>query len=315
MTISTKAAFIKELKPSNRMGFICVAVVSSFTILALFLAKQENKVVWLVSQIILALAFLQWFILLHEAGHQTLFKSRILNNITGYVAGFFALLPYQSWYLIHARHHRWTGWQDKDATTASLVPRTLGKWEIFIIRMAWKYYLPLFSILYRINNFWLLVRVKLYTSTAAHKRITLNIVAQLVAYIILIITVGFLSLLTSCGLAFFLSLIMQDPILLSQHTHIPQNISGGKDVTPFPVESQAQFTRSLSFPKWFSTLILHFDAHELHHHYPYISGYYLHKLPAPINAPINWWVWLRAAKKLPAEVFMFQNRNQTGFNL
>ena len=311
----TDTADALRLKPRDRMGFFYVALTCGLTVVGLWLAIYPNKFVWLFSQMLLALAFLQWFILLHEAGHQILFKTRILNTIAGNFAGFFALIPYQSWYRIHAGHHRWTGWQDKDATTESLVPRPLKKWERHIINAAWKYHLPLFSILYRLNNYWYLPRIKRFLPSNTHKRIALNVLALLAAYAVLIAMVGFSSLLASCGLGIFLSLMMQDIIILSQHTHIPQHNSGGKDVIPFAAREQVQFTRSLVFPKWFSVLILHFDAHELHHLYPYVPGYDLNKLPAPTNASVNWWAWLLAVKRLPADIFMFQNRNQTGLNV
>ena len=45
------------------------------------------------------------------------------------LAAFFALIPFGCWKLIHGMHHHWTGWQDLDATTATLVPRPLSRVE------------------------------------------------------------------------------------------------------------------------------------------------------------------------------------------
>ena len=73
----------------------------------------------------LALALVQWFAVLHECGHETLFRGKRANSIVGQVAGFFALIPFYNWKRVHARHHKWTGWQDVDPTTAALVPREL----------------------------------------------------------------------------------------------------------------------------------------------------------------------------------------------
>ena len=103
---------------------------------------------------VLALALLQWFVLLHEAGHLTLFRSRTANVIAGHLAGFFALIPFASWRRVHGLHHLWTGWQDLDPTTAPLVPRRLGTVERILVDWAWKLWLPLFSVLYRVNNYW-----------------------------------------------------------------------------------------------------------------------------------------------------------------
>jgi fatty acid desaturase len=62
-------------------------------------------------------------------------------------------------------------------------------------------------------------------------------------------------------------------------------------------------------------LILHFDAHELHHMYVRVPGYDLHKIPSRPQNEVHWWQWLRAVKRLPGDVFLFQNQAQTGFKL
>ncbi|NJK43852.1 MAG: hypothetical protein HC933_05800 [Pleurocapsa sp. SU_196_0] len=94
--------------------------------------------------LVIALALLQWFVILHEAGHNTLFRARRLNRLAGHLASFFALIPFHNWQRIHARHHHYAGWQDLDATTASLVPRPMRGYERHIINFVWATWLPLF---------------------------------------------------------------------------------------------------------------------------------------------------------------------------
>ena len=67
---------------------------------------------------------MQWFAVLHECGHRTMFRARRFNTLAGVVAGFLTMIPYRSWVRVHGRHHKWTGWQDLDPTTESLVPQT-----------------------------------------------------------------------------------------------------------------------------------------------------------------------------------------------
>jgi fatty acid desaturase len=118
------------------------------------------------------------------------------------------------------------------------------------------------------------------------------------------------------GAALFLTLVMQDPLILSQHTHIPMQLSHGEPVLPFSPKEQEVFTRSLLFPLWFSRWILiNLDAHELHHVHTSIPGYYLHKLGRQTQNGVSWWRWLLAAKRVPGDVFLYQNRNQTGFDI
>ena len=105
-------------------------------------------------QVLLALALVQWFALLHECGHETLFRGKRFTPSLGQVAGFFSIIPFYNWKRVHARHHKWTGWQDVDPTTAALVPRELKTVERVLVNVCWKFWIPLFSVLYRLNNFW-----------------------------------------------------------------------------------------------------------------------------------------------------------------
>lgn len=306
-----------HLKPTDLLGFLYFFLALGLTGVAIYLSLLPHLAVWLAGQVLLSLALLQWFCVLHEAGHKTLFRTGWLNKTAGYVAGFFALIPFDCWKLVHARHHRWTGWQDLDATTATLVPRELHWLERAVVNACWMLSLPLFSTVYRLSNYWLLPRLFRYFSrTRQRVRLTLNIVGYLAAYGLLIWIVGPVPLLQITGLALFLTLAMQDPLILSQHTHIPMQLSDGKPVTPFTPKEQEVFTRSLLFPLWFSRWILiNLDAHELHHVHTSVPGYYLHALGRDTQNGVAWWKWLWAAKRVRGDVLLFQNRNQTGFDL
>lgn len=264
------------------------------------------SVVYITGQFMLALGFSQALIIVHEAGHRTMFKGRRLNDIVGTCAGFLALVPYASWRPIHARHHRYTGWQDLDATTESLVPRQVSGWERAIVNLAWRTWLPLFSIIYRIQNYWRVDRIRPYIDKKVRQtRLRGAIYIQLMAYILLIAWVGAQESLVMVGPSLLLTLAFQDILLLSQHTHMPTHISRGLDVPLFPPLQQGPFTRSLRLPAWLSWLILHFDAHELHHLYPAVPGYLLHRIPyAPPNE-VHWLTWIREVKAMSGHDFLF----------
>lgn len=78
---------------------------------------------------------------------------------------------------------------------------------------------------------------------------------------------------------------------------------------------QEVFTRSLRFPAWLSAWLVRVDAHELHHMYPFVPGYRLSAIDYPTENEIGWWRWVRGAKRLPGEVFLFQNRDETGADI
>ena len=306
------AAALIRLRPTNRDGLLvtCTCVLATGAGLALSI---RGGVGWLPGQIFFALGLIQWFALLHECGHETLFRTRRLHTPIGHVAAFFSIIPFHCWKRVHGRHHKWTGWQDVDPTTAALVPRELGRAERILVNVCWKYWIPLFSVLYRVNNFWNMPRLwSLFAARADRQRMAWNAALLLACYVAIVIAVGPLSLLRIGGLAVVLALIAEDLLLLSQHTHIPQQLSGGADVRPFPTIEQEVFTRSLVFPRWLSALLLHIDAHELHHMYPFVPGYRLDAIPYDTENEIDVVTWTRRSRALPGEVFLFQNRLESG---
>lgn len=306
---------VRHLQPRDAAGWSFFGFACGMTAAGFALAFSGSLPGWLLGQVLLAFAFVHWFVLLHEAGHHTLFRTRWLNRAAGWIAGFFALIPYPSWQRIHARHHRWTGWQDLDATTASLVPRALADWERRVIDFAWRSYVPLFSVIYRASNYWNLRRMAAYLRPAELAPVRVGVVAMLTAYALTALALGPLALVQACALGRLLAFAIEDPLLLSQHTHIPQRLAGETKVRAFDSFEQQAFTRSLRLPRLLSRLILHFDAHELHHMYVRVPGYELTRIAYRPGNEVDWWIWLRAAKKLPGSVFLFQNRTQTGFDL
>jgi len=63
---------------------------------------------------IIAAGFLvRIFIIFHDCGHKSFFKSRTLNNVVGIIAGAFTFTPYHKWHYEHLVHHRTVGNLDK----------------------------------------------------------------------------------------------------------------------------------------------------------------------------------------------------------
>ncbi len=269
---------------------------------------------WGLGHVILSFGLLQAFALLHECGHNVLFRSRRLNTLTGHVFGALCFIPYRSWVTIHSAHHKWTGWQDLDPTTESLVPRPLGKGERLLMNTCWKYWIPSFSIVYRVSNFWNFGKLARVARTPEVLRaMKLNAATMFVFYVVMAVVFGPKALVMAFIPGVLLSLVMIDPIMLSQHSHIPLELSHGEDVRAIKARDQEVYTRSLRFPDWFSRFILvHFDAHELHHIYPQLPGYQLRQIDYTPGNEAHWLTWILKARRMPAETLLFQNRNDTG---
>jgi omega-6 fatty acid desaturase (delta-12 desaturase) len=313
---SPRPTDLVHLKPSNAAGLLAFGTTTVATCTGVALSSQHHWGAWLAGQILLAAALLQWFVVLHECGHHTLFRTRLLNRMAGRLAGFFAIIPYACWTLVHARHHRWTGWQDLDPTTETLTPRPRGRAERAIVNFCWKYWIPLFSVTYRALNYWNARRLSaMFPARGARRAMASDAIALIAGYGALVFALGPLECVRVMGAALILSFIAEDVLLLSQHTHVPQQIAGGAHVAPVPAPDQELFTRSLRLPRNVSALLLHFDAHELHHMYPFVPGYRLRRIPYHPAGEMHWWRWIRDARRVPGEVFLFQNRTQSGLDV
>lgn len=314
--LAPAVARFTTLRPRNSAGLIHTLSACSFLGAGLWSAQAGGFWLWFAGQLLLAVAFLQAFVLLHEAGHDTLFANHLLNRVAGHAAGFVALIPFWCWQKIHFRHHRYTGWQDLDATTAALVPREIARGERRFINFVWATWIPLFVLSYRIQNYWNLPRMERYLPDPRDRRLVrINVGAVLAAYAGLLWAVGPGTAFRAVWLGLLLSFMIQELLILSQHTHVPQNLSGGAAVRRFPPDEQAQFTRSLRLPSWLSALLLHFDAHELHHMYPSVPGYRLREIPLETQHEVNWWRWVVAVKRLPGTDFLFSNWDRTGVRM
>ena len=72
-----------------------------------------------------AMMVVRLFMLQHDCGHGSFFRSQKLNNLTGGVLGVFTLVPYAYWRRTHAIHH---------ATSGNLDVRGLGDIDTLTVR-------------------------------------------------------------------------------------------------------------------------------------------------------------------------------------
>ena len=144
------------------------------------------------------------------------------------------------------------------------------------------------------------------------RTIRIDVAMQAGAYALVLAYVGPVSVIALVGPALILSLVAEDVLLLSQHTHLRQQLSGGRAVQPVAPLEQAQFTRSLRLPRALSVLLMHFDQHGLHHMYPNVPGYLLSRIAWRVPNEVDWINWIRAAKRLSGVDFLFRHRDDTG---
>lgn len=97
-----------------------------------------------------ALFVVRLFIMQHDAGHGSFFKSHKANDFIGFWIGILTLSPYQYWQKTHAIHHATSGNLDKrgfgDIDTLTVAEyRGLSRWEQFKYR-AYRHPLTMFVV-------------------------------------------------------------------------------------------------------------------------------------------------------------------------
>jgi omega-6 fatty acid desaturase (delta-12 desaturase) len=63
--------------------------------------------------VLAGLLVIRAFIIFHDCGHRSFFKSRLANDITGFIAGVVTFTPYYHWRWEHALHHGASGDLDR----------------------------------------------------------------------------------------------------------------------------------------------------------------------------------------------------------
>jgi omega-6 fatty acid desaturase (delta-12 desaturase) len=81
------------------------------------------------------------FIIFHDCGHLSFFRSRLANDVTGFVAGVLTFTPYYHWRWQHARHHATSGHLDQrgigDVWTMTVQEYLeASRWKRFAYRLA-----------------------------------------------------------------------------------------------------------------------------------------------------------------------------------
>lgn len=308
----------KKYKPDWFQGVILFILPIILMTAGLFL-NSLGGIYWPIGQFLIFCAFTQFFVLVHEAGHNSLTPSSLANTIIGHIASLFAVVPFYSWKLIHRQHHLLTGWRDRDPTTKIQVSeqaKKLTKIQKLINDICWKLWIPLFSFYYRAGTYWnsksILWAIK---NRKDRIKIFINISILLVFYSFLFYNFSKF-IIANFFLGLYASMALMDVIMLSQHSHIPMPVSNGKKVKNFSNKDQVQFTRSLIMPKFMAKyLFLNFNYHELHHLLPTLPCYFLDKIDLTFSNTENFRSWLFRAKKIDAATLVFKTREETNLNI
>ena len=310
--MKAQSSTLLNLKARNYLAVLGLCIPLIFLTSGALLSIYFQGALYWLGQVLLSFFFLQTFILLHECAHLSFFKTRSLNIVMGHVFGFLSMIPFYSWQQMHNLHHRWTGWRDKDPTTETTIHPSTSKAKNTIVNIAWRFFLPVFYLSYKLSNYWNLFKIKRFVKPKKYQRIK----RQILFYILIYVVLGFLFwdvILHVCIPGFIISLLWKELVIMTQHSHIEIPISGEKEVKPISYVDQIKYTRSFYTNRFFARYFLfNFNLHEAHHAHPAIPAYKLSQVNLGVLNSPNFFNWLFKAKRMKGVDYIFKTSKHTG---
>jgi omega-6 fatty acid desaturase (delta-12 desaturase) len=230
--------------------------------------------------IVLAAGFLvRLFIIFHDCGHGSYFKSQRANRMVGMFFGILAFTPYDKWHKQHMRHHGSVGNLDKRGvgdvwTMTKEEYQASDKW----IRTKYRFYRsPL--VMFGIGSLYVFLIQNRLTRKEMTKKEKLNVyftnAALLLLFVVMSLIIGFWTFVIIQISILYIAAISGLWLFYLQHQY--------EDVTWFRNNNWNYLTVALEgssfvkFPKllqWFSGNI---GFHHIHHLNSRIPNYYLSK--------------------------------------
>lgn len=245
--------------------------------IALLASLRPWSVGFLLVQAALATSAYRMFVLLHESGHGSLFRSRWLNDLVGTLAGFGCLIPYHPWKHIHQAHHQWVGVIDKDPTQAHLLKlRTLPWHQKILFKVFWKSWLPVPFVKFVFDLFW---GQPFRELLAGQRRKAIlgfvSLAACVGPHATMMWWFGPLRYAAMIGPMLLMFYVLFEMVNLPQHSGYFPFLSRTHP-RPIPFREQDEITRTTYLPKWLGVVLCYnFNLHTEHHLFPTVPWYRL----------------------------------------
>jgi omega-6 fatty acid desaturase (delta-12 desaturase) len=162
------------------------------TFVAMYLTMHVNYLITLGLAVIAAGFLIRTFIIMHDCGHGSFFKSRRANDIVGFITGVLTLTPYLQWRRDHAIHHATSGHLDErghgDVTTLTVREYLQLPWWG---RVKYRFYRnPL--VMLGVGPLWLMVKQRLHSRETAGRREILGVHLTNAAILLLFLSTSLL---------------------------------------------------------------------------------------------------------------------------
>jgi omega-6 fatty acid desaturase (delta-12 desaturase) len=130
-------------KKSDALGALSLFATLAVYGASLALGAAYAMTFWVSVPMVVVLAFasVRLYVLQHDCGHASLFRTRWMNDAAGYVLSIFSLTPYRVMQYNHNLHHAYLGNLDHRETT-EVYTMTRAEWEAagLLKRLAYRLY-------------------------------------------------------------------------------------------------------------------------------------------------------------------------------
>ena len=258
------------------------------------------------------------FIIFHDCGHGSFFKSQRLNRFVGIISGLMAFTPYHKWHHDHKEHHETVGNLDKRGT-GDVKTLTI---EEFLERSTWNrfryrlYRHPIF--LFGIAPFLVFIlqhrMPKKYMNRKEHLQLHLSNLALIVAVIFLMWALGWKTYLLIQLPVLYISSVSGLWLFYVQHQYEHVVWTRGKEWNYKDIALEgSSYYKLPKVLQWFTGNI---GFHHIHHLSPRIPNY---KLPVchqenPIFQDIKPITFLASFRSLNLRLWDEKRKKLVGFN-
>jgi omega-6 fatty acid desaturase (delta-12 desaturase) len=255
--------------------------VGSYLILWFLMVKSLEISYWLtlVLSVFAAGFLIRIFIIFHDCGHGSFFRSRRMNTIVGIITGLFVFTPYHRWHRDHHIHHQTVGNLDKrgtgDVKTLTVEEyHNLSGWQRFGYRLYRNPFflfgispILLFAVLYRFTKKYMSWRERLYI------HLTNLALAGVIALVIL--AIGWKAYLLIQLPVLYIATVHGVWLFYVQHQfrHVLWTDSGNWDYMTVALKGSSLFKLPVIL-NWFTGSI---GYHHIHHLSPGIPNYNLRR--------------------------------------
>lgn len=263
-------------EPSNVLAFMALAINGMLLFSALWLFSLNSLWAYVLSQFVFALHFNHCYLIVHEAGHQSLFSSRNANVIVGHIASIFAFIPFFTRRHEHNAHHLWSGTFKEPSTERAL--RTFANLQkrprlVQFLNFCWRIWLPIFAINEHVKVW--ISTFKFSNSKSAFAR------KNLFSGIFLIFAYAAIGFTLESVIALYKMLpALVAYFVIIEFLNLPHHLDSKilPREKPISIWQQEECTKSFEALPWRLSFLLtfNFNLHIGHHYYPNLPW---HELP------------------------------------